>query len=182
MRLVSRPRRDEREVPSAATIHAMNARTPGLTAVAAALMLGCGGQTTNDDALSSSAGASTNSSGAPSGSPAAAAAPTCSWSLPQYDFVARNEACTATRAYVECVVSDGSTRSALSEDPARSHYPIEPGLQSTCKNLCETATEYAVHCGSDGPSGLPPSCRSIGSAYGSPDSTKGTSFHCCPCQ
>ena len=98
----------------------------------------------------------------------------CRWPASLDPRDASDGQCTATRAYLECPLSDGTTLLCTSDDPTRC-----PGVSSACQNQC-TASEYAVSCGTVGPSDTPypeppAGCRLLGFI------PAGIGFYCCPC-
>jgi hypothetical protein len=85
--------------------------------------------------------------------------------------------CQAARALVACHDSAGDTCACLSSDPQSC--AMCGAAYSNCQDTC-AANEYAVVCGSVGPSSggiaAPPSgCTSKGASAG------GTISYCCPC-
>lgn len=144
--------------------------TPSLAAAA-----GCGSSGAIID-LGDGAEANTSSdSGGDTG-------PSCAWPASLNPTDASDGRCVASRAYLSCKYSNGTTELCVSDSLTQcSGPPQSANGTDTCQNQCD-AGEYAIGCGGAGlggpPQPAPPpppaSCRILGGV-------EGVSFGCCPC-
>jgi hypothetical protein len=103
--------------------------------------------------------------------------PACTWASSLND--AGPGGCVAARANVECHNSAGDTCNALASDPPSGQTSCGAGY-TNCQDICGP-NQYAVACGSVGPSSVPPAdpppgCTTLGS------NPAGITDYCCPCQ
>ena len=103
--------------------------------------------------------------------------PACTWA-PSLDDAGAG-GCVAARANVECHDSSGDTCNALASDPPSGQTSCGAGY-TNCRDICGS-NQYAVACGSVGPSSAPiadppAGCTTLGANPG------GIIDYCCPCQ